>query len=424
MALDQFASPTGADGCNAPNTLGAFYLFDDPWLCQQTLTSLYNYKVSQDGKVITTYSPRDSLCNGTHVAEQTVTQGQCLKLALDNPVVRYKVDLLTASCEPGTCGGNQTCCWTPDLPGHHCGSADACCCPDFRTACPSGSSCGCEGLCPGPTCQCVGCFPNQNKTQFGLCNNKGIPETFALSKKNTGQKKVVVAKNFYLPQDLTATPEEGVACPDCAKFMADNLNNLVNIILQIGVEGNCEKLCGDLHTSPAATAVCELLCLAVGLDEFVKILQSEDLDPVWICKELHVCPVNDCVGDCVQISNVSVSPSIAKLRTEFVISFMLKGLKSTGTLTTNVQFPCLTSSCQNPVVGFDVVLGGLKVGETQTFELKIPTDEDSWMYKSDATYPVSLLTCQYDCGDIHSSIYSWAYTNFTVLKDSSSINSK
>lgn len=56
-------------------------------------------------------------------------------------------------------------------------------------------------------------------------------------------------------------------------FTSQAIDQLLNIIVNVGVLGSCGALCSYLPNKIEAT-VCNLLCDYVGIDEFVKIVEK------------------------------------------------------------------------------------------------------------------------------------------------------
>ena len=94
-----------------------------------------------------------------------------------------------------------------------------------------------------------------------------------------------------------------------------------------GIAGSCGEVCEELakRTNKLTGEVCDVLCLIVGIDEFIRILDRYksikemthewyshhvfcriDIDPIYYCELLDVCAINE-NGD-AKITNTSVSP--------------------------------------------------------------------------------------------------------------------
>jgi hypothetical protein len=82
-------------------------------------------------------------------------------------------------------------------------------------------------------------------------------------------------------------------CPECINEAVAAINVLGNLILDQGIIGSCGDLCGALANktgSKEAGVVCDVVCTAFGIDEFVKLLIKTDLDPIWYCQIAKFCP--------------------------------------------------------------------------------------------------------------------------------------
>merc|ERR1711981_492252 len=97
-------------------------------------------------------------------------------------------------------------------------------------------------------------------------------------------------------------------CGACASLTGEAINTLLNYILNAGVVGGCSKLCSNLKTKAEVT-VCTLACAVVGIKEFVKAIEKADLDPIYLCDLLKICPIDD-NGE-GKIASLDVSPASA-----------------------------------------------------------------------------------------------------------------
>lgn len=95
---------------------------------------------------------------------------------------------------------------------------------------------------------------------------------------------------------MIKTSEVGLdVCQDCIKEFVSVINVLLNLILDEGIIGSCGDLCGALANKTNSTEtgdVCLFLYNAVGIVEFIKILEHTDLDPIWYCQIVELCPSN------------------------------------------------------------------------------------------------------------------------------------
>ena len=82
-------------------------------------------------------------------------------------------------------------------------------------------------------------------------------------------------------------------CPTCINIAEQSINILLNLILDSGIIGTCGTLCqalADKTGSQIIGAVCDLACDFLGIEEFLKVLNNADLDPIWYCEIAKFCP--------------------------------------------------------------------------------------------------------------------------------------
>ena len=159
---------------------------------------------------------------------------------------------------------------------------------------------------------------------------------------------------------------------------------------------------------------CDLLCIVSGIKDFIKVLNQDDLDPVYICAALKACKNNTCTGSCTEVVSAVVNPNSAPLRSKFTLSASVKALKDTGVGVTLFSFPCDNKNCQNPTTEFAIVNDGMTAGSVVISSVEINTAEDDWSYPVGKTLPVTVYSCGSDCANEHGTIFSAAYTNFTI----------
>merc|ERR1712093_883213 len=139
---------------------------------------------------------------------------------------------------------------------------------------------------------------------------------------------VLTSKTLLRP---AADPEY---CPTCVSFMDQSIDQLLNIIANGGVLGGCNTLCSYLNQQ-LEEVVCNLLCDYVGIQAFIKLVDTIDPDSIYICEELSVCPISRNAS--ASFKQLSVNPSRGSQGTTFVVlppdGFAIEG----GTLLVNVQ---------------------------------------------------------------------------------------
>ena len=82
-------------------------------------------------------------------------------------------------------------------------------------------------------------------------------------------------------------------CPECIEESVEVINVLLNLILDEGIIESCTALCGALANRTGSVIIgdlCSVACEAFGIDEFVKVIIKMDLDPIWYCEILDLCP--------------------------------------------------------------------------------------------------------------------------------------
>ncbi|XP_021378016.1 countin-1-like isoform X1 [Mizuhopecten yessoensis] len=229
-------------------------------------------------------------------------------------------------------------------------------------------------------------------------------------------------KQHYITQ-LVQVPDRGNLgvdlCPTCIQFTDQAIDVLLNIILNSGVVGTCGTLCSALATktgSQALGAVCNILCDVVGIEEFVKLLQKADLDPIYFCELLKTCAIND-NGD-AKITTFSVSPSSGPQGT-FRIDFGYTSMNGTGT--GEIVLEVMTVDGIPVESGFIHELA--QAGNyTSSFSLKAQPDPncdpsqgpcEQWI---PGDYDVKIAICNGECGSKHphSQTYDEGMTNFTI----------
>jgi hypothetical protein len=84
-------------------------------------------------------------------------------------------------------------------------------------------------------------------------------------------------------------------CPQCIDTWDDLVEVVLDIILQYGVIDSCGHLC-DIVTEKTGSGllgfICDMGCDFLGLEEFVKIMNKADIDPIYYCETMHLCPSN------------------------------------------------------------------------------------------------------------------------------------
>mmetsp|Transcript_2488 Transcript_2488/g.7950 ORF Transcript_2488/g.7950 Transcript_2488/m.7950 type:complete len:220 (+) Transcript_2488:397-1056(+) len=203
-------------------------------------------------------------------------------------------------------------------------------------------------------------------------------------------------------------------CEPCVELLDHTLNVLVEGAISVGIGGGCAEVCGYLG-NPIEVELCTGICTAAGAYEFITALQEDDTDPVYLCAAFHACNKNTCLKDCVSIDAVSVTPSTGKTRTTFELTASLNvhaqtGVGMTYLLVTNKNMPK-----GQTVVEFSKLADGYAAGTKVNVTASVETDEMDWNWPA-GTYPVTAITCAYDCQDQHGIIYDQKSGHFTITQ--------
>lgn len=163
--------------------------------------------------------------------------------------------------------------------------------------------------------------------------------------------------------------------------------------------------------------MCTYACDAVGIYEFIKMVEAEDLDPIYYCELLDMCPIDDCTGDCMDIIRYVSVPQKAAAGatiTQYVTVKIKKPWNGTGELNWILYDPAEP----NPESFGNLLIGGLGPVGTYTYALQIPTGEGSPTGEplGCALYTTEIQICNGQCGATHphSRIFTQANTTFQL----------
>nr|ACD54786.1 countin-like protein [Philodina roseola] len=131
-------------------------------------------------------------------------------------------------------------------------------------------------------------------------------------------------------------------CPQCVNTFVDLINIVLNILLDVGVVDTCGELCDYVQEKSGSAflgTVCTLTCDTLGLVEFVKLANKTDIDPIYYCELINLCPVND-NGD-AKFKYFSISPPSSLIGTTVTIDFTYQSMNGTGTGELLVEIDCV-----------------------------------------------------------------------------------
>jgi hypothetical protein len=211
-------------------------------------------------------------------------------------------------------------------------------------------------------------------------------------------------------------------CPTCIKVAEESINVLLNLILDAGILGSCQTLCTALAQktgSELAGVICNLACDVVGIEEFIKLIENADLDPIYYCEIAKLCPVND--DGNANITVFSILPQSGPKGTTFAIEVTYVSVNGTGTgeISVDIHTP------DRIPLGADFLLEAKKPGTySERITVKAepdpqcdPTQEpcEEWL---PGIYNVSLAICNGECGSKHphSALYDRRAGSFQVTR--------
>merc|ERR1712100_762305 len=183
-------------------------------------------------------------------------------------------------------------------------------------------------------------------------------------------------------------------CPICNQLAATSINSLLNVILQGGIIGSCGALCGQLPEKWESVA-CNLVCDYVGVSEFIKAIDKADLDPIYMCELIDLCPVHD--GGSGKILNITTNPPSGPSGTTFEFTMVFDIYNQTGT----------------GVIEVGIIPPGSQFGSGEGFlnegyepgrygvQIQLNTELSEEMQWSPGQYTVEFDLCYGECGFKH-----------------------
>lgn len=82
-------------------------------------------------------------------------------------------------------------------------------------------------------------------------------------------------------------------CPQCIDTFDDLIELVLDAILQYGILNSCGDLCNIVIDKSGSTLLgflCMVGCDVLGIEEFAKIMQKADIDPIYYCENIKLCP--------------------------------------------------------------------------------------------------------------------------------------
>jgi len=202
-------------------------------------------------------------------------------------------------------------------------------------------------------------------------------------------------------------PVKGVyECTACVSFMNSAINNLIQIIADVGIGGGCSAVCGLLPAAWEQTA-CTIICEIVGIEEFANLINEEDPDPIFICMYCDLCPI--ALNAKGQITNVACQPPSGPQGTTFTISTVYKVTSAVGT----GQILLVVIPPGNAeAFGDDQLLVSQGPG-TYNYALQFQAQPQQGEPFQPGVYVLLSALCEGTCGSIHSYSYTIAEARTT-----------
>ncbi|XP_059147777.1 countin-1-like [Physella acuta] len=228
-------------------------------------------------------------------------------------------------------------------------------------------------------------------------------------------------KNYRGLRVLGVQPVGVDWCKTCIDFSGQAINELLNIILNMGVIGTCADLCNVLAEKTGSQilgAVCNILCDVEGVKEFVNLIEKADLDPIYLCELLKSCPVFD--GGDATITGFTVVPSSGPQGKKTInLQYTSRNGTGTGELYLFVQ-----TVDQIPVEGSFLQEPQQPGNYAPVIDLDAEPDPDcdptqdfceEWL---PGTYTATVQLCNGECGSKHphSKIYDQKSTTFVITQ--------
>mmetsp|Transcript_117805 Transcript_117805/g.165599 ORF Transcript_117805/g.165599 Transcript_117805/m.165599 type:complete len:228 (-) Transcript_117805:64-747(-) len=224
--------------------------------------------------------------------------------------------------------------------------------------------------------------------------------------------KIVIAFLLVIFAGLAlASPNSVGECHVCLEFVSEALQELIEIIGNVGIGSTCKIVCDELakKTSNLLGTICDLGCEFVGIEEFIKLIDDVDPDPIYICERFNSCPHSTTAA--ANIVNLNIEPHTGQQGGTFDIT--LEYQVTNEIATGSVDFQIL------PPAGMPFGDGEVVVEQQPaTYGVKLsfqatPNEEQPF---SPGQYTVQSAVCEGTCGSKHEWTKTLATrsTNFTI----------
>ncbi|CAF0780001.1 unnamed protein product [Adineta ricciae] len=240
-----------------------------------------------------------------------------------------------------------------------------------------------------------------------------------------GTPRVAFQQSSYIQRAVVPHITKDVRldwCPQCINSFDELVQIVLDIILQYGVVDTCGHLC-DLVEQKTGSGllgfICTMGCDFLGLEEFVKLMEKADIDPIYYCEVMKICPIND-NGD-AKFKSFAVLPPRAQTESKIALDMVYVSKNGTGT----GEMIIMIQTVDKIPLSAGLLLEAQKPG-TYGERIVIDTTPDpdcdptqgeceQWL---EGTYNITVLLCNGQCGSHHphTALYDTARGSFTLYE--------
>lgn len=164
-----------------------------------------------------------------------------------------------------------------------------------------------------------------------------------------------------------------------------------------------------------AVTACNLICDVVGIQEFIRLVKAADLNPIWLCQEIKLCPIDDCTAsECATFIDNQIYPTSGNKGTTFTVQQVFQVLQKCGT--GSIVFEVVPPKGQ--ALGDEqLVADGFAPGNYELrYGITLKDDPEKQVYFEPGLYNTHTFVCEGLCGShhAHTRVLAVANGNFTL----------
>ena len=185
--------------------------------------------------------------------------------------------------------------------------------------------------------------------------------------------------------------------------------------MQYGWDDSCSKFCDHAFPNkPKLNGFCNMACAGVGILGFIDLLSKigTDIDPIYFCELLHMCPIHD--GGKARVDHVSVTPPSGPPGTAFEIDvfFTVQNQTGSGELRLAVEVPKARDAHNFATNSVDA---GLAPGQYAVKYTLVTKNSDQEIFNP-GYYYLTFDMCDGMCGAPwpHTALLASGRANFTI----------